>query len=68
MPKLCKFTSPADGKPVYVNPEQVAVVYQFKGQPADTIIAFGKDFLLGVKESVDEVVAALDRARLDKAE
>ena len=44
MPKLCKFTSPADGKPVYVNPEQVAVVYQFKGQPADTIIAFGKDF------------------------
>lgn len=53
MPKLCKFTSPADGKPVYVNPEQVAVVYQFKGTPADTIIAFGKDFLLGVKESVD---------------
>lgn len=68
MPKLCKFTSPADGKPVYVNPEQVAVVYQFKGVPADTIIAFGKDFLLGVKESVDEVVAALDRARLGKAE
>ena len=66
MPKLCKFTSPADGKPVYVNPGQVAVVYQFKGQPADTIIAFGKDFLLGVKESVDEVVATLERAAADR--
>ena len=59
MPKLCKFTSPSDGKPVYVNPDQVAVVYQFKGEPPDTIIAFRKDFLLGVKESVDEVVATL---------
>lgn len=68
MPKLCKFTSPADGKPLYVNPEQVAVVYQFKGEPPDTIIAFRKDFLLGVKESVDEVVAALDRASSDKAD
>jgi len=66
MPKLCKFTSPGDGKPVYVNPEQVTVVYQFKGQPPDTIIAFGKDFLLGVKESVDEVVAALERASSGK--
>lgn len=68
MPKLCKFTSPADGKPVYVNAERVAVVYQFKGEPADTIIGFGKDFLLGVKESVDEVVAALERAASDKAD
>ena len=68
MPKLCKFTSPGDGKPVYVNPDQVAVVYQFKGEPPDTIIAFRKDFLLGVKESVDEVVAALERASSAKAE
>ena len=45
MPKLCKFTSPSDGKPVYVNPDQVSVVYIFKGQPPDTIIAFRKDFL-----------------------
>lgn len=67
MPKLCKFTSPADGKPLYVNPEQVAVVYQFKGEPPDTIIAFRKDFLLGVKESVDEVVTALEQASSDKA-
>jgi uncharacterized protein YlzI (FlbEa/FlbD family) len=67
MPKLCKFTSPADGKPLYVNPEQVAVVYQFKGEPPDTIIAFRKDFLLGVKESVDEVVTALEQASGDKA-
>ena len=67
MPKLCKFTSPADGKPVYVNPEQVAAVYQFKGEPPDTIIAIRKDFLLGVRESVDEVVATLERASPDKA-
>lgn len=68
MPKLCKFTSAGDGKPVYVNPDQVAVVYQFKGEPPDTIIAFGKDFLLGVKESVDEVVVALERASSKQGE
>jgi uncharacterized protein YlzI (FlbEa/FlbD family) len=68
MPKLCKFTSPSDGKPVYVNPDQVAVVYQFKGEPPDTIIAFRKDFLLGVKESVDDVVAALEHASSNPAE
>lgn len=62
MPKLCKFTSPGDGKPVYVNPAQVSVVYTFKGQPADTIIAFRKDFQLGVKESLEETVAILERA------
>lgn len=68
MPKLCKFTSPGDGKPVYVNPDQVAVVYQFKGEPPDTIIAFRKDFVLGVKESVDEVVATLGRASSKQGE
>ena len=68
MPKLCKLTSPGDGKPVYVNPDQVAVVYQFKGEPPDTIIAFRKDFVLGVKESVDEVVAALERASSKQGE
>lgn len=62
MPKLCKFTSPADGKPLYVNPEQVSVVYTFKGEPPDTIIAFRKDFLLGVKESLEETVRILDNA------
>lgn len=62
MPKLCKLTSPADGKPVYVNPAQVSVVYTFKGQPPDTIIAFGKDFMLGVKESLEDTVAILDKA------
>jgi uncharacterized protein YlzI (FlbEa/FlbD family) len=60
MPKLCKFTSPGDGKPVYVNPAQVSVVYTYKGEPPDTIIAFRKDFLLGVKESLEEVVAMLE--------
>lgn len=59
MPSLCKFTSPSDGKPVFVNPDQVCVVYQFKGEPPDTIIAFRKDFQLGVRESVEEVVRAL---------
>ena len=67
MPKLCKFTSPADGKPVYVNPEQVSVGYTFKGTPPDTIIAFRKDFLLGVKESLEETVAILERAAEDGA-
>ncbi len=62
MPKLCKFTSPTDGKPVYVNPAQVCVVYTFKGEPPDTIIAFRKDFLLGVKESLEETIAILDKA------
>lgn len=62
MPKLCKFTSPRDGKPVYVNPDQVSVVYTFKGEPPDTIIAFAKDFMLGVQESVEEVVATLEKA------
>lgn len=66
MSKLCKFTSPGDGKPVYVNPELVAVVYQFKGTPPDTIIGFGKDFLLGVKESVEEVVATLQSSSAEK--
>lgn len=66
MPKLCKFTSPADGKPVYVNPAQVSVVYRFKGEPPDTIIAFRKDFLLGVRESLEETVAILDRAAADE--
>ncbi|MCU4181731.1 hypothetical protein [Bosea sp. BH3] len=68
MPKLCKFTSPGDGKPVYVNPEQVSVVYTHKGEPADTIIAFRKDFLLGVKESLEEVVAKLEAAKGDAGE
>ncbi|WNJ93143.1 hypothetical protein [Bosea sp. 685] len=62
MPKLCKFTSPADGKPVYVNPAQVSVVYAFKGEPPDTIIGFRKDFMLGVKESLEETVSILDKA------
>jgi len=62
MPKLCKFTSPIDGKPVYVNPAQVSVVYTHKGEPPDTIIGFGKDFMLGVKEGLDEAVTMLDSA------
>ncbi|MGW9332209.1 hypothetical protein [Bosea sp. NPDC055594] len=62
MPKLCKFTSPIDGKPVYVNPSQVSVVYTHKGEPPDTIIGFGKDFMLGVKEGLDEAVTMLDTA------
>ena len=66
MAKLCKFTSPADGKPVYVNPAQVSVVYTFKGQPPDTIIGFRKDFMLGVRESLEETVAILDRAAADE--
>jgi len=66
MPKLCKFTSPTDGKPVYVNPGQVSVVYTFKADPPDTIIAFRKDFLLGVKESLEETVAILDKAMADE--
>lgn len=66
MPKLCKFTSPVDGKPVFVNPDQVSVVYTFKGEPPDTIIAFRKDFLLGVKESLEETVAMLDKATAEK--
>ena len=67
MPKLCQFTSPADGKPVYVNPLLVSVVYTFKGEPPDTIIAFGKDFMLGVAESLDETVSRLDKAIADQA-
>lgn len=67
MPKLCKFTSPADGKPVYVNPLQVSVVYTFKGEPPDTIIAFGKDFMLGVAESLDETISRLDKAIADQS-
>lgn len=67
MPKLCKFTSPADGKPVYVNPLQVSVVYTFKGEPPDTIIAFGKDFMLGVAESLEETISRLDKAIADQA-
>lgn len=63
MPKLCKFTSPADGKPVYVNPELVTVVYTFKGSPPDTIIGFGKEYNLGVKESLEETVAILESAQ-----
>lgn len=62
MPKLCKFTSPRDGKPVYVNPDQVSVVYTFKGEPPDTIIGFRKDFMLGVRESLEEVVSVLEKA------
>lgn len=62
MPKLVKFTSPSDGKPIYVNPDQVSVVYSFKGVPPDTIIAFRKDFHLVVKEDLDETVAMLDDA------
>ncbi|AOO82596.1 hypothetical protein [Bosea vaviloviae] len=67
MPKLCKFTSPADGKPVYVNPAQVSVVYTFKGEPPDTIIGFRKDFMLGVKESLEDTVKILDKAMAEKA-
>lgn len=67
MPKLCKFTSPADGKPVYVNPAKVTVVYTYKGEPPDTIIAFGKDFMLGVRESLEEAVGILDKAMADEA-
>jgi hypothetical protein len=66
MPKLCKFTSPIDGKPVYVNPARVSVVYTHKGEPPDTIIGFGKDFMLGVKESLEDVVTTLDKATADK--
>jgi len=66
MPKLCQFTSPADGKPVYVNPALVSVVYTFKGEPPDTIIAFGKDFMLGVAESLEETVGRLDRAMAEQ--
>lgn len=66
MPKLCKFTSPIDGKPVYVNPARVSVVYTHKGEPPDTIIGFGKDFMLGVKEGLEEVVTTLDKATADK--
>lgn len=66
MPKLCKFTSPIDGKPVYVNPAQVSVVYTHKGEPPDTIIGFGKDFMLGVRESLEETVAMLDKAAADE--
>lgn len=65
MPRLCKLTSPADGKPVYVNPAQVSVVYTFKGEPPDTIVAFGKDFMLGVRESLEETIAILDKAMAD---
>ncbi|SIR16544.1 MULTISPECIES: hypothetical protein [unclassified Bosea (in: a-proteobacteria)] len=68
MPKLCKFTSPGDGKPVYVNPAQVSVVYTHKGEQPDTIIAFRKDFLLGVRESLEETVAILERAAAAPAE
>ena len=67
MPKLCKFTSPADGKPVYVNPALVTVVYSFKGQPPDTIIGFGKDYMLGVAESLEETVSRLDKAMAEDA-
>jgi hypothetical protein len=66
MPKLCKFTSPADGKPVYVNPAQVSVVYTFKGEPPDTIIGFRKDFMLGVRESLEETVNILDKAMAEE--
>ena len=66
MPKLCKFTSPSDGKPVYVNPAQVCVVYTFKGTPPDTIIGFRKDFMLGVRESLEEVVEILDKATAEE--
>lgn len=66
MPKLCQFTSPADGKPVYVNPALVSVVYTYKGEPPDTIIAFGKDFMLGVAESLDEAVRRLDLAEAEQ--
>lgn len=65
MPKLCKFTSPADGKPVYVNPALVTVVYTFKGQPPDTIIGFGKDYMLGVAESLEETVRRLESAETE---
>lgn len=65
MPKLCKFTSPADGKPVYVNPALVTVVYTFKGQPPDTIIGFGKDYMLGVTESLEETVRRLESVEGD---
>ncbi|KPH81226.1 hypothetical protein [Bosea vaviloviae] len=67
MPKLCKFTSPADGKPVYVNPALVTVVYSFKGQPPDTIIGFGKDYMLGVAESLEETVSRLGEATAGEA-
>lgn len=62
MSKLCKFTSAHDSKPVYVNASQACVVYTYKGQPPHTIISFGKDFNLGVSESVEEVVRVLDSA------
>lgn len=62
MSKLVRFTAPSDGKPIYVNPAQVSVVYAFKGEPPDTIIAFRKDFHLVVKENLDETVAMLDAA------
>lgn len=66
MPKLVKFTSPTDGKPVYVNAAQVSVVFSFKGEPPDTIIAFGKDFQLGVRESLEQAVAMLESAMAEE--
>ncbi len=62
MPKLCEFTSAHDGKPVFVNAAQACVVYTFKGGTTDTIISFGKDFNLGVSESLDDVVRVLNDA------
>jgi hypothetical protein len=67
MPKLCKFTSSADGKPVYVNPAQVSVVYTFKGEPPDTIIGFRKDFMLGVRESLEETVKILEETMAEES-
>ncbi len=51
-----------------MNPAQVSVVYTHKGEPPDTIIAFRKDFLLGVRESLEETVAILERAAQAPAE
>lgn len=62
MPKLCEFKSSHDGKPVFVNAAQACAVYTFKGGTTDTIITFGKDFNLGVSESLEEVVRALNEA------
>lgn len=67
MPKLCEFKSAIDSKPVFVNASQACVVYTYKGGTNETIISFGKDFNLGVSESLEEVVRVLNNALVVEA-
>ncbi|RDJ26725.1 hypothetical protein DWF00_00665 [Bosea caraganae] len=67
MPKLCEFKSAIDSKPVFVNAAQTCVVYTYKGGTSETIISFGKDFNLGVSESLEEVVRVLNNALVVEA-